>query len=535
MIPNSLFDAAEATTSESRPGNEKRAPRILVIGAGMSGILATIKLREAGYRDIQVVEKGPAPGGTWRDNTYPGLKCDVPAHMFTYSFAPNPDYSTRFPKGTEIRKYLERVYHQYDLAQYVRFNTTIESLNYDHGRWYAVNNHAEVDVYDFVICATGILHHPYTPPIEGIERFEGKQWHTARWNHQVQLKGKRVAVIGSGATAAQIVPELVKECKQLTLFQRTPQWIFPMPNKSYSPSEMERVRQSPDLARRLRDRYSKIFQYTFTRAVIGNRFLQFAIEALCRSHLKRKVKDVELRAKLTPNYRAGCKRLIFGKGFYQALQRPNACLETEPIAEIEPAGIRTQDGQLHPCDVIIFATGFDGHAYMRPMQVAGRGQLTLDHVWKKGAYCHRSTTIPGFPNFFVMFGPYSPIGNYSAISVAEVQVNYILRQLKELERTGNDLIEPLPCVTAQLTQRMNVAMKKTVWQSGCNSWYINEHGSTPMWPWTFERYEREMSKVDPTEFHMCKRPSVSSKREKTKTHPKRLPLPVIQQPHAGVH
>jgi cation diffusion facilitator CzcD-associated flavoprotein CzcO len=516
-------------------GSGKREPRILVIGAGMSGILATIKLREAGYRNIQVVEKGPALGGTWRENTYPGLKCDVPAHMFTYSFAPNPEYSTRFPKGIEIRQYLERVYDQFDVAQHVRFNTTIESLNYDDGRWYTVNNQAEVEVYDFVIAATGILHHPFIPPIEGIEQFQGNQWHTARWNHNVQLKGKRVAVIGSGATAAQIVPQLVNKCKHLTLWQRTPQWIFPMPNKSYSPSEMERVRRSPLFARRLRYRYSKIFQYTFARAVIGNRFLQFAIEAICRNHLKRSVKDAGLRAKLTPNYRAGCKRLIFGKGFYQALQRPNARLETDPIAQLEPTGIRTQDGQLHPCDVIIFATGFDGHAYMRPMRVEGRDKLTLDQAWKKGAYCHRSTSIPGFPNFFVMFGPYSPIGNYSAISVAEVQIAYILQQLRELERTGNDLIEPLPCVTAQLIQRMDEAMKKTVWLSGCNSWYINEHGSTPMWPWTFERYEHEMSKVNPTEFHMSKRLSVSSTKESTTAHAARLPLPVMQQPRASAH
>ncbi len=520
--------------SKTASGCGKRSPRVLVIGAGMSGILATIKLREAGYGDIQVIEKGPALGGAWRDNTYPGLKCDVPAHMFTYSFAPNPNYTTRFPKGTEIRDYLERVYHQYGVAQHVRFNTTIESLKFDNGMWYATNSQSEIEAFDLVICATGILHHPNIPKIQGIDGFQGDHWHTARWNHAVDLKGKRVGVIGSGATAAQIVPELVNMSEHVTLFQRTPQWIFPMPNKSYSPSEMERIRQSPGLAARLRERYSKIFQYTFTRAVIGNRFLQFAIEALCRSHLKRKVKDAELRAKLTPSYRAGCKRLIFGKGFYQALQRPNASLEVQPISRIEPTGIRTQDNQLHRCDVIIFATGFNGHAYMRPMQVIGRGNQTLDNAWKNGVYCHRSTTIPGFPNFFVMFGPYSPIGNYSAISVAEVQVDFILKQLSELARTGNDLIEPLPCVTAQLTKRMEVAMKNTVWLSGCNSWYINEQGSTPMWPWTFERYQREMSTVNSTEFLMSKRPADGSKSAGTIVSAAQLGPAEIERPYAPV-
>ncbi len=479
--------------------------RILVIGAGMSGILATIKLREAGYRQIKVYEKASAVGGTWRDNTYPGLKCDVPAHMFTYSFAPNPAYTTRFPNGSEIRDYLERVYHEYNVGEHVLFNKAIVSLHFEQGQWCSLDSDGVVEAFDMVICATGILHHPEFPAIEGIETFQGTSFHTARWNHTENLTGKRIGVIGSGATAAQIVPELVRIGKQVTIFQRTPQWIFPMPNKVYSESEVARIRRSPSLATRLRHRYSKIFQYTFARAVIGNKLLQTAIEAFCRNHLNRKVKDPVLRKRLTPDYRAGCKRLIFGKGFYQALQQPNASLETTPISTIEPDGIRTKDGKLHACDVIVYATGFKAHAYMRPMRVVGRENQSLDDAWKQGAFAHRSTSIPGFPNFFILFGPYSPIGNYSAISVAEVQIKYVLEQLCELKKSGNDLIEPLVSATVQLTEQMNKAMKKTVWISGCNSWYMNEQGNTPMWPWTFERYERDMSQVNPREFVMSKR------------------------------
>jgi cation diffusion facilitator CzcD-associated flavoprotein CzcO len=503
------FRAKGATSRLAPPPSTRNSwqPRILIIGAGMSGILATIKLRQAGFDNIQVIEKKQAPGGTWRDNTYPGLKCDVPAHMFTYSFAPNPNYSTRFPKGSEINQYLNRVCHDYHVDQHIRFNTTIDSLHYEDGFWYSVDNHAEIHQYDVVICATGILHNPYIPSITGLESFKGSYWHTARWNHQVALKGKRIAIIGSGATAAQVVPELVQGCEHLTLFQRTPQWIFPMPNKVYSALEMERLRHSPRLASKLRHRYSKVFQYTFTRAVIGNRLLQSLIEAMCRLHLKRKVKDPVLRAKLTPNFRAGCKRLIFGKGFYQALQQPNASLETAPISSIQPDGIQTADGRLHACDVIVFATGFQAHDYMRPMQVTGKDSQHLDQVWEQGAFCHRSTSIPGFPNFFMMFGPYSPIGNYSAISVAEVQIDYITKQLHELERSGHDLIEPRSDCTHRLTQQMRKAMRHTVWSSGCQSWYQDQHGQTPMWPWTFERYEREMAKVQLSEFRMSKRPS----------------------------
>ncbi len=491
----------------TEPATAHTNKRILVIGAGMSGILATVKLREAGYHNIHVYEKGASPGGTWRDNRYPGLKCDIPAHMFTYSFAPNPNYSTRFPKGSEIRDYLERIFFEYDIGKHVQFNKTVVSLHFEAGKWYAVDDSHHVESFDLVICATGILHNPLIPEIDGLESFAGIHFHTARWNQTIDLRGKRIGVIGSGATAAQLMPELVGIGKSVTLFQRTPQWIFPMPNKRYSVEEQEQIRTSPGLAARLRQRYSKIFQYTFARAVIGNKLLQFAIEAFCRSHLKRKVKDAALREKLTPTYRAGCKRLIFGKGFYQALQHPNAYLETEPIAAIEPTGVRTEAGKLHECDVIVFATGFKAHAYMRPMHVVGRAGQSLDDVWKNGAFAHRSTTIPDFPNLFLMFGPYSPIGNYSAISVAEVQVDFIMKQLNELRKTGNDLIEPLPLVTSHLTEKMNQAMKKTVWMSGCNSWYIDEQGNTPMWPWTFERFERDMSRVNPTEFRMSVSPN----------------------------
>lgn len=478
---------------------------VLIIGAGMSGILATIGLRARGFRNISVYEKAETLGGTWRDNTYPGLKCDVPAHMFTYSFAPNPDYSTRFPSGAEIRNYLQRVAEQYSVTQHIVFNKSIESLEFANGRWQVRDCSGRVEIFDIVICATGILHHPQFPEIPGRELFQGTSFHTSRWRHDIDLTGKRIGVIGSGATAVQIVPELVPVAGQLTLFQRTPQWIFPMPNKKYSSVEIERLRQSSKLATRLRYRYSKIFQYTFTRAVIGNRLLQWTIEAFCKSHLRRKVKDPALRQKLTPDFRAGCKRLIFGKGFYQALQQPSASLETAPIARIEPDGIRTDEGKLHKCDIIVYATGFKPHAYMRPMKVVGRHGRSLDAAWGDGVYAHRSTSIPGFPNFFMMFGPYSPIGNYSAISVAEVQVEYILKQLEQLTATGNDLIESRMEATTNLIRRMNRAMKKTIWMSGCQGWYINDHGQVPMWPWTFERYERELARIDPDEFILSKR------------------------------
>ena len=485
-----------------------KQPRILIIGAGMSGLLSAIRLLQSGNRNIVIYEKRDTLGGTWRDNVYPGLQCDVPAHMFTYSFEPNPEYSTRFPKGDEIQEYLERVCKKYKIEKLIHYEKTVDSAVHQAGNWTVQTSDGAVEVFDVIICATGILHHPNLPDIPGRDCFGGISFHTARWNRAANLKGQRVGVIGTGATAVQIVPEMVGFAAHLSLFQRTPQWIFPMPNKTYSENQKQRVRSSPRLAARLRWIYSKLFQWTFSRAVIGNPFLLFAIQKLCQSHLNRKVKDPSLRAKLTPKFQAGCKRLIFGKGFYQAMQSPNASLVCEDIISIDETGVNTIDGRHHKLDVLIYATGFRAHDYMRPMLVMGPSGRTMNQAWNQGAYAHRSTMVPGFPNFFLIFGPYSPIGNYSAISVAEVQVNYILKLLKLLETTHNNLIEPIEQKTRALQKKLEVASRKTVWLSGCRSWYIDPHGRTTMWPWTFERFERELSKVSVREFSLFKKANV---------------------------
>ncbi|MBU6238108.1 MAG: NAD(P)/FAD-dependent oxidoreductase [Planctomycetes bacterium] len=499
------FPRRSSQIEERQERTASSEPRILVIGAGMSGILLVIKLREAGFHNVTVFEKGSKPGGTWRDNTYPGLKCDVPAHMFTYSFAPNPDYSHRFPQGKEIQDYLLRVFQEHDVGSAVIFNRTVESCVYEDGFWYVQTQDGDIQQFDVVISATGILHTPKLPEIEGRESFRGVAFHTARWDHSIRFEGKKIGVIGTGSTSVQLIPELVAIAEHVSLFQRTPQWIFPMPNKTYSSEEKEAVALKPGLARRLRERYSKIFQWTFARAVVGNRFLLWGIEAICRRNLRRKVADPGLRKRLTPSYRAGCKRLIFAKGFYEAIQRDNATLVDTSVTCIEPNGIRTSDGRLHELDILIYATGFEAHNYMRPMVVRGRDGVSLDDTWANGAFAHRSTSIPGFPNFFMLFGPHSPIGNYSAISVAEVQCNYILRQMCWMRETNNDLIEADLDATNLLQQKVKEGLSKTVWVSGCASWYMDDRGNVPMWPWTFERFESELSKLHTEEFHISKR------------------------------
>jgi cation diffusion facilitator CzcD-associated flavoprotein CzcO len=493
--------------NENSQDNHGLDKRILVVGAGMSGLLIAIKLLQSGRSNLVIFEKADEVGGTWRDNVYPGLKCDVPAAMFSYSFAPNTKYTARFPAGSEIQSYLLSMAEQFDLRSHIQFNTSVTAIHFTDGRWSVQTADGETQFFDIVINATGVLHHPNIPEIEGREKFGGTSFHTARWNKAVDFTGKRVGLIGSGATAAQIVPTLVEKSKQFTLFQRTPQWIFPMPNKRYSAAEQNQIQTKPGRIQKLRYRYSKLFQWTFSRAVIGNRFLLWGIEAFCRLHLKRKVKDPSLRQQLTPDYRCGCKRLIFAKGFYQAIQAENATLCCNTIVRIVRDGIVTEDGKLHPLDVLIYATGFEVHDRNRPLNLIGREGVTLEQAWSQGATAYRSTSIPGFPNYFMIFGPYSPIGNYSAFSVAEVQVDHILRSLDHLDSSGADLIEPSHRSTHRQRLKMQIAMKKTVWMSGCNSWYQDKHGDVQMWPWTFERYEREMSILNKSDFELTRRAS----------------------------
>lgn len=489
---------ARFDTNPARAG--RRNPRVIVIGAGMSGLLAAIRLHEAGIDDVLVCEKASRLGGTWRDNRYPGLSCDVPAHMYTYSFEPNPDYSRRYASGAEINAYFERVAHKYNLLRDIRFDCEIVRGEYRDSRWTLTTAEGERLEADFVIGATGVLHHPSWPDIPGLADFQGACFHTARWDESVDLRGKRVGLVGTGSTAVQIVPEVQKLAARLHLFQRTPQWIFPLPNRAYGERARARLRRHPWLAGWLRGAYSKLFEWTFARAVVGNKALLGFIAWMCRYHLESKVRDPVLREKLRPAYQAACKRLIFGTGFYEALQQPNAELVTAGIERVEPTGVRTADGRLHELDVLVLATGFQAHAFMRPMELVGEKGLTLAEAWADGARAYRSVALPGFPNFFMLIGPNSPIGNYSLITIAELQVDYVM-QLIELWRSGRaDAIAPREEPTRRFNEALRAAMPGTVWVTGCKSWYLDDHGHPAMWPWSFERFRAEMAHPQLAEF-----------------------------------
>jgi cation diffusion facilitator CzcD-associated flavoprotein CzcO len=477
--------------------------RFIIMGAGMSGILSAIKLQEAGLDDFAIYEKADRLGGTWRENTYPGLACDVPSHLYSYSFAPNPDWSQRFSPGPEIQAYFEDVARRYGVDSLIRYGKEITRCEFENGRWKIECADGSTDEGDFVIAATGVLHHPAQPDIEGLDSFEGSSFHSARWNHDVPLAGKRVGVIGTGSSAIQIVAALVDEVAHLSLFQRTPQWIMPQQNAAYSEEEKAEFRKHPETMAQLRSQISRLFADGFSNAVVDAYSPQLeAIHSACVANLENSVKDPVLREKLRPNYRAGCKRLIMSEDFYDAIQRPNAKLVAEGIERIEKSGVRTRDGHLHELDVLILATGFRVDRFMRPMEVVGRNGTALEDVWKEGPFAYMAISVPDFPNFFMLNGPNGPVGNFSLIDVAELQFSYIMQLVEQLRSGSCNEVSASRAAMERFEADRREAAKTTIWQSGCNSWYLDANGVPMAWPWTFDRFREEMSKPRLGDFEM---------------------------------
>ena len=492
---------------QSRPKSTSliSSPRVVIVGAGMSGMLMGIKLKRAGIENFEIFEKESKVGGTWRDNTYPGLACDVPAYMYTYKFEPNIEWSRRFARGPEIQKYFEGVYSKYGLHQYIRCNKEVTGSVYEDGGWTVRTKDGQTTRADILITAAGILHHPNYPDIEGLETFQGATFHSSRWDHDVDLKSKRVGIIGTGSTAAQIVGALGGNVRKLSLFQRTAQWVHPQYDTEYSEFSRKIMRRLPWLASLFHRLYTLLFHISFARIPINDPLVMRLIGWGCRRNLAT-VKDPELRRKLTPDYEPGCKRLILADNFYTGIQHPTSELVTDGISRIEPTGVRTKDGRLHELDVLVTATGFKAHSYMRPMKVIGPNGLNLDALWSKGASAHRSVAVPGFPNFFMMIGPHSPIGNFSVIAISEAQADYIM-QFVEMYRSGQYThMEVRPEAATNYNDTMRAAIKETVWvRGGCQSWYIDQSGLPALWPWTFAKYRDEMKKPVLEEFDMRNR------------------------------
>jgi len=445
--------------------------KVAVIGAGISGIMMGSRLRQAGIADFLILEKSGRVGGTWRDNTYPGVACDVPAHLYGCSTQLNPDWSHRFAPGAEILHYIEQIAEKHGLASRICHGYEVSTARWDGGRWRLSAADGRAIEADVVVSATGVLHHPAFPSIEGLERFAGPVFHTARWRDDVVLDGRRVGVIGTGTTAVQLVTAIAPRVAMLTLFQRTPSWILDVPNRRSPEWQKRLLRRMPWLHRRANRLGAAIIAITYGESFLGRSPLtRLYIEHRCRRAL-RQIRDPALRQKLTPTYVPGCKRLVFSSGYYQAVQRPNVELVTESIARMVPDGLLTADGEFHGLEILILATGFQADAFMRPMAITGENGISIEQMWATKPFAYRSVSIPHMPNFFMLVGPYSPIANASVVDVAEWQIGYIMRCI-DIVRRQHVSLAATESATADYVNALDRTARRTVWASGCDSWYL---------------------------------------------------------------
>jgi cation diffusion facilitator CzcD-associated flavoprotein CzcO len=448
-----------------------------------------VKLQQAGIEEFTIFEKDSDLGGTWRDNTYPGLVCDVPSRFYQFSFDLNPDWTHRFSPGPEICRYFARVADRHRLRERIRFDAEVVSARHDGSAWHLRTAAGDEREVDFLISACGVLHHPRYPEIEGLDSFQGSIFHSARWDHDVPLGDRRVGVLGTGSTGVQIVTALAGVAKPLVMFQRTAQWILPYPNRRYTRltrSLHHRFRALDRISLRLTQRYFEWFSRALTQPGMRRRI----VGAICRANL-RTVRDPELRRRLTPAYQPMCKRLVVSSGFYKAVQRDDVEVVDRAIERVEPAGVRTRDGGLHELDVLVLATGFDSHAYVRPLELTGPDGQTLDEAWAQGPRSYRTVALPGFPNFFMLIGPQSPVGNYPLTAIAETQAEYAISWMRRWMRREIEQASPRPDAAARFEAERRDAMPGTVWVTGCQSWYLGADGVPEIWPWTPDRH-REM-------------------------------------------
>lgn len=474
-------------------------PRICILGAGMSGMLMAIKLKNAGYTNFVIYEKAAKVGGTWRENRYPGVACDVASFSYCYAFEPNPDWSRRFSPGPEIQKYFERVAEKYCLHPYIRFNTTVTSAVFKDKQWHVETHQGDVEVFDFYVAASGPLNKKKYPDIKGLETFAGKMFHTADWDDSYDFKDKLIGLIGTGSSAVQSVGPLSDIARKLSIFQRTAQWVIGTPNPYYTPLDKKLKHWFPLLGSMTRKFYDWVGEQ-FGRAALANGWHRKLVFMACDQSLNG-VKDSELRRKLTPADQPMCKRMIMSDTFYPAVQRSHVELVVEGIDHIEPRGIVTIDGRLHELDLLVLATGFYPNAW-GVNHVVGEGGRTLEEVWNSGTRSYRSITLPGFPNYFMLIGPNSPITNLSLIDIADIGVDYILQCIKKFERGEFVTMMPKVDVTRAFTETLKSSFGETIWVSGCNSWYLDAEGVPATWPWAPSHFRASLKTLDLADYDL---------------------------------
>jgi cation diffusion facilitator CzcD-associated flavoprotein CzcO len=488
-----------------QPSDQSRV-RVAIVGAGFSGLGLAIRLKQRGMRDFVVLERSGDVGGTWRDNTYPGCACDVPSHLYSFSFAPNPNWTRTFSPQQEILDYLRACAGRFGITPHIRWNTELLDASWDEGRqhWRLTTTSGQLTA-QFLALGNGPLSEPSLPTIPGLDRFEGTLFHSSRWAHDHDLTGERVAVIGTGASAIQFVPHIQPRVGHLALFQRTPPWILPRLDRPISHRLRALYRALP-LAQRIARSKIYLQRELLVPAFVSRPQLMQRAERLALHHLEAQVADPALRARLTPNYTMGCKRILLSDDFYPALTQQNVELVTERIREVRPASIVTEDGVERPVDTIILATGF--HATDMPLArcVYGRNGQALADAWRDGPRAYLGTTVAGFPNLFILIGPNTGLGHSSMIFMIESQLAYILDAFRRMEQRGALAVEVRPEAQTAFNEEMQRRMGKTVWASGCASWYLDAGGyNASLWPGFTWEYRRRTRRFDPASYHLTLR------------------------------
>lgn len=475
---------------------------VIVIGAGLGGLTAAIKAREAGH-EVTVLERNPRVGGTWYENTYPGVACDVPVALYQLSFAQSMNWTRAYPQGAEIQAYAEELADRFQLRPHLRLGEAATEARWDAERrvWTVTSEAGNTYVGDVLVGALGQLNRPYWPDIPGRDDFQGICLHSARWDPAADWAGKRVCVIGSAASAVQLIPQMAKDAAHLTVFQRTPNWVIPRRDVPITDAEKALQMTRPDLAMELAERNRKTIWETadqfFWQAFSWTPEGRAAYETVARNHLEEQVPDPALRAKLTPDYPVGCKRILISDDFYPALMRDNVSLVTDGIDRIDAAGVIDRAGRRHDCDILVFATGFETTGWHWSVDVIGETGESLARVWEDAPEAYLGITVAGFPNFFVLYGPNTNLGHNSITFMIECQVAYMLRALETLEARGATAMAPRRDAQDRYNAELQASLAQTVWADPhCNSWYKTDDGRiTQNWSSNTQAYAKATATV----------------------------------------
>jgi cation diffusion facilitator CzcD-associated flavoprotein CzcO len=492
-----------AGSATNGAGTGSWSPSIAIVGAGFGGIGAAVMLRRAGYPNVTLFERSDRVGGVWNDNTYPGAACDIPSHYYEFSFAPNPRWSRRFALQPEIQDYAEDVAKRFGVFDRIQLGTEVESARWDEaaGKW-ILETSAGPHEAEILLTACGQLSVPSTPALPGLESFTGPAFHTAEWDHDVDLTGKRVAIIGTGCSAIQVGPGIQPIVEQLDVYQRSPGWTFPKMDFAFSERAKRLFERFPAI-QRLDRKATHAFMDLGAAAMTSKRWLLGPFRAAARRQISKAIKDPELRRRLTPTDEIGCKRLMLTDDWYPTLTEPNVELITDPIAEITPNGIRTEGGDERPADVLVLATGFATHGFVAPMEIRGVGGQALTEEWSEVARAYLGLSVPGFPNMFLIYGPNTNGGTGSVINTIECGMSHVLSALDELRRTRSRRIELRRQTAEAFDRELRAALAGTVWHTGCTSWYLDENGNDPnQWPWTWTAFKKRTAQIEPGAYEL---------------------------------